>query len=106
MLFFRVGGENMAGSNKKFIARISENGQVIIPDHVLKALGISPNGQLSIRLVQKDDHFIAELEEASLAAKSRNEAALDAGKRLVEKMTQKYGNTPKRDAMADERGSH
>ena len=86
------------------LASISERGQMILPARIRKALGLSANAQVAVRVVKRGDHFIAEIEEASLAARSRNEAAADLGKKLVEKMAKKYGTAPQRDAIADERG--
>ncbi len=94
----------MTSDENSTLTTVSEQGQMLIPAHVLKALGIATNGKVALRIVQRGDHFIAEIEEASLAARSRNEAADKLGKALLERMTTRYGTSPKRDAMADERG--
>ena len=91
-------------TNESTLATISERGQMILPAHIRKALGLSANAQVAVRIVKRGDHFIAEIEVASLAARSRNASAAELGKKLVQKMAKKYGNNPQRDAIADERG--
>lgn len=94
----------METNEKQTLASISERGQMILPARVRKALGIAGNGQVVVRVVKRGDHYVAEIEEASIAARARNEAAGELGRQLREKMAKKYGTAPKRDAMADERG--
>ena len=94
----------MEPNETETLAAISDRGQMILPARVRKALGIGTQGQVAVRLVKRGDHFIAEIEEASVAARARNETSGALGKKLVERMTKKYGNSPKIDAMADERG--
>lgn len=54
--------------NESTLATISERGQMILPARIRKALGLSANAQVAVRIVKRGDHFIAEIEEASLAA--------------------------------------